>query len=122
MSRALVDGIWLEVVQGTLASGERLPTARQVAVELGISPRTVEHAYQELEARGVLATRPGEGTFISLHPPNAEERERHRRFSALCSETFSRARELGFTVEDLIDTIAEFRSIEKADGSEDTHR
>jgi GntR family transcriptional regulator len=115
ISKLIVDGIWLDVVEGALVSGERLPTARQVAVELGVSPRSVEQAYRELAARGVVATRPGEGTFISLRPPSAEERARHRRFAELCSETYSRARRLGFSVEELIDALAEFRSIERSE-------
>lgn len=113
MSKLIVDDIWLAVVEGTLGSGERLPTARQIAVGLGVSPRTVDRAYRELEERGVVATRPGEGTFISLAPPTAEERERHRRFGELCRRSFEEARELGFTVDDLIDALVEFRSIEK---------
>lgn len=113
ISKLIVDDVWLAVVEGTLESGERLPTARQIAVGLGVSPRTVDRAYRELEDRGVAATRPGEGTFISLAPPPAEERERHRRFGELCRQSFEDARELGFTVDDLIDALAEFRSLEK---------
>ncbi|MEX2570885.1 MAG: GntR family transcriptional regulator [Gemmatimonadota bacterium] len=112
LSHLIVDDIWLAVVEGTLTTGERLPTARQVAVGLGVSPRTVERAYRELEDRGVVATRPGEGTFISLKPPSEAERERHRRFAALCRETYDRAQDMGFRVNDLIDSLAEFRSIE----------
>lgn len=112
VSKLIVDDVWLAVVEGTLATGERLPTARQVAVGLGVSPRTVDRAYRELADRGVVATRPGEGTFISLAPPPAEERERHRRLGELSRQSFEEARELGFSVDDLIDALAEFRSIE----------
>ncbi|MEX2583192.1 MAG: GntR family transcriptional regulator [Gemmatimonadota bacterium] len=116
----IVDDVWLAVVQGRLATGERLPSTRQVAVELGISPRSVEHAYRELEARGVVATRPGEGTFISLVPPSEEELERHRRFGELCRQSFERARELGFTVNDLLDALAEYRSLPDSDSEKET--
>lgn len=110
VSRVIVDDVWLGVVEGTLEIGERLPTAREMAVELGISPRVVERAYAELAERGVVASRPGEGAFISLQPPPEAEHARHRRFADLCRETFDQARELGFTVDDLIDSLAEFRS------------
>jgi GntR family transcriptional regulator len=113
IANLIIDDVWLAVVEGTLSSGERLPTARQVAVGLGVSPRTVERAYRELEARGVVASRPGEGSFISLAPPPAEERERHRRFGELCRQAFEDARELGFAVDDLIDALVEFRTIER---------
>jgi GntR family transcriptional regulator len=113
VSAVIVDEIWLRVVEGMLESGERLPTARQVAVQLGVSPRSVDRAYDELMARGVVASRPGEGTFISLKPPPEEERERHRRFAELCRETYAHSRTLGFALDELLDALAEFRSLER---------
>lgn len=122
VAHLIVDDVWLAVVEGTLQTGERLPTARQVAIALGVSPRSVERAYRELEERGVLAIRPGEGTFISLDPPPEAERERHRRFAALCRETFHRAAALGFTVDDLVDALAELRSSERPDPPQEHFR
>lgn len=112
-SVAMTDHIWLAVVEGTLSTGERLPTTRELAVALGVSPRSVERAYQELQSRGVVAIRPGEGAFVSLRPPPEEDLVRHREFDGLCRETFDRARELGFNVDDLIEALSEFRSIER---------
>lgn len=103
------------MVEGVLATGQRLPTSRQLAIALGISPRSVERAYKELEERGVLATRVGEGVFISLQPPSHAELERHQRFADLCRETFARAADLGFDVDDLIDAFADFRSVERGE-------
>ena len=112
-ARLIADDVWLAVVEGTVLIGERLPTARQLAVELGVSPRTVERAYHELEERGVVASRAGEGTFISLKPPPEAERERHHRFAELCREAYSGAATLGFTIDDLMGALAEFRSLEQ---------
>jgi GntR family transcriptional regulator len=109
IGRLIVDEVWLAVIEGTMPSGERLPTSRQVAIRLGISPRTVEQAYEELEARGVVATRPGEGSFISLNLPSDADRERHRRLSELCREALDRATDLGFGVDDLIAGLTEYR-------------
>ena len=105
----IIDDIWLAVVDGSLEVGERLPTARELAVELRISPRAVEHAYQELERRGVVATRPGEGTFVSLTRPSEAELSRRRELAALCAEAVERARALGFDVDALLEALAEHR-------------
>lgn len=115
MSRQIADAIWVAVVQGALMTGERLPTTRQLAVELGISPRSVQRAYAELEERGVVSARPGEGTFVSLKPPDEAELERHQKFAELCRDTFRETRELGFGVDDLIDSLTEFRAIERGE-------
>jgi GntR family transcriptional regulator len=119
VSDLIVDEIWVAVVEGDLGSGDRLPTVREMAVRLGVTPRTVERAYQQLEDRGVAATRAGEGTFISLRPPPEEDLERHRRFATLCRQMYQSARELGFTVDDLIDSLAEFRSYAQTRSEED---
>ncbi|HEX7090330.1 MAG TPA: GntR family transcriptional regulator [Longimicrobiales bacterium] len=109
-AHVIVEDVWLAVVEGSLPTGERLPTTRQLAIALGVSPRSVERAYAELERRGVVATRPGEGTFVRLEPPPAEARERHREFAALCRETVARALELGFSVDELLDALADYRA------------
>ena len=45
IAHGIVEHIWLSVVEGGLDTGARLPTARQLAVALNVSPRTVDRAY-----------------------------------------------------------------------------
>jgi GntR family transcriptional regulator len=113
MAHRIVEHIWLSVVEGTLQTGERLPTARQLAVALNVSPRTVDRAYRQLEDRGVIATRRGEGTFVALVLPSEEERARHREFAALCSEAVDRAETLGFDVDDLVEALSDYRGFDR---------
>jgi GntR family transcriptional regulator len=117
VAHLIVEDVWLAVIQGILPSGARLPTARKLAVSLGVSPRSVDRAYAELERRGVTATRHGEGTYVSLAPPPEEERERHRELATLCREAVSRAEALGFRVDDLLDALAEFRTTDRTSPS-----
>ncbi|MFC4063248.1 GntR family transcriptional regulator [Planomonospora corallina] len=49
---------------GALRPGDRLPTAREVVDALAINPNTVLKAYRELEREGLVAGRPGLGTFV----------------------------------------------------------
>jgi DNA-binding transcriptional regulator YhcF (GntR family) len=53
-----------QVSDGSLAAGDRLPTVRRLAGDLGIAPNTVARAYRELEADGVLEGRGRAGTFV----------------------------------------------------------
>ncbi|HSJ16357.1 MAG TPA: GntR family transcriptional regulator [Longimicrobiales bacterium] len=110
VAHLVVEELWLAVVDGSLEIGKRLPTARQLAIALGVSPRSIERAYTELERRGVVATRPGQGSFVSLTQPPEHERARHQELANLCRETVQRARELGFDIQDVLDALAEFRS------------
>ncbi|MEZ5098163.1 MAG: GntR family transcriptional regulator [Nocardioides sp.] len=53
------------VADGRLRPGDRLPTVRQLAEDLGLAPNTVARAYRELEAAGVVDTRGRAGTFVA---------------------------------------------------------
>lgn len=53
------------VVAGTLSRGDRLPSSRALAAELGVSRAVTEQAYEQLLAEGWLAARRGSGTFVA---------------------------------------------------------
>jgi GntR family transcriptional regulator len=49
---------------GYLKPGDQLPKVRDVVASLAINPNTVSKAYRELETKGLIVGRPGQGTFI----------------------------------------------------------
>ena len=53
------------VAAGRLRVGDRLPTIRALATDLGLAPGTVARAYRELEAAGVVTTRRRAGTVVA---------------------------------------------------------
>lgn len=50
---------------GVLSEGDRLPTVKDVVAKVAINPNTVLKAYRELEHEGLVAARPGVGTFVT---------------------------------------------------------
>jgi GntR family transcriptional regulator len=50
---------------GLLHEGDQLPTVKDVVGQLAINPNTVLKAYRELEHEGLVAARPGVGTFVT---------------------------------------------------------
>ncbi|MGA5069341.1 GntR family transcriptional regulator [Streptomyces exfoliatus] len=50
---------------GLLKEGDRLPTVKEVARQMAVNPNTVLKAYRELEHEGLVAARPGVGTFVT---------------------------------------------------------
>ncbi len=64
-SKDIVDGLVHELELGRLPPGSRLPPVRVLETQLGLSKNTVQTAYDELVARGLLATREREGVFVA---------------------------------------------------------
>jgi GntR family transcriptional regulator len=50
---------------GLLDVGDQLPTVKDVVGSIAINPNTVLKAYRELEHEGLVAARPGVGTFVT---------------------------------------------------------
>ncbi len=57
------------ILSGTMAPETRLPATRQLAHDLGVNRITVQNAYAELEADGLLFTRAGSGTYVLPQVP-----------------------------------------------------
>jgi GntR family transcriptional regulator len=60
----IVQQVKQAMLLGLLQAGEQLPTVREVVASLAINPNTVLKAYRELEHEGLIASRPGQGTFV----------------------------------------------------------
>src|ERR1700685_2239796 len=75
--RQLIDQVRQAVNLGVLRAGDRLPAVREVVTQITINPNTVHRAYRDLEHEGLVAGRPGLGTFViasASSPVSAEDR------------------------------------------------
>lgn len=61
----LVDTITVEILTGRYPPGGKLDTVRDLAVEAGVNPNTMQRALQEIEATGLVVTRRGDGRYVS---------------------------------------------------------
>lgn len=87
------------IAQGELGRGAPLPRVRDLADGLAVSIVTAAHAYRVLGERGLLAGRPGVGTFVAEPPPRPVDPPPPSAQSLAWQEAFSRPRgaaNLGF--------------------------
>jgi GntR family transcriptional regulator len=108
--RQLIDQVLIAIASGALASGDQLPTVRQLAVDLAINPNTVVRAYKELEIRGMLMTQQGTGTFITSKKVKSDEAQRQRRLTQMVSEFVARVSADGYGLEEIIARLVELRA------------
>lgn len=62
--RAIADALEHDIAGGVLREGARLPTHRELAVTLGVTPLTITRAYSEAARRGLVDATVGRGTFV----------------------------------------------------------
>ena len=53
------------IYQGALPADSRLPSVRQLAIELSINPNTIQRAYMTLEQEGLIYPVKGKGNFVA---------------------------------------------------------
>ena len=103
--RQIIEQVKFAVARGLLSSGERLPTVRQLAVDLAVNPNTVVRAYRELELERVIETQQGSGTFVGKERPEIDALERRRMLDQILTELLARASSYGFTVDDVLEGL-----------------
>lgn len=62
---SIVERIKHDIALGILIEGERLPSCRELALEMGVNPNTVQHAYSTLEEQGIIYTIPKKGVYVN---------------------------------------------------------
>jgi DNA-binding transcriptional regulator YhcF (GntR family) len=76
--RQIIEQITRLIRSGTLKPGDKIPTERELAEQLGVARGTVKKAYDELSRSQFLESIPGRGSFVSIKqdvaPPGRKER------------------------------------------------
>ncbi len=107
--RQIIDQVKAAMATESIGPGDRLPTVRQLAVDLSINPNTVSRAYTELELTGLVETQMGSGTFVGNRPVERNDVEKLRVLDQLCQEFLSRISTHGFTLVEVLENLEQRR-------------
>ena len=97
-----------QILNGSLKSGEGLPSIRNLAKELKVSIITTKRAYEELEKDGFIETVIGKGTFVSHQNPERLKEFTLYEIENKLEEIIKQAKSVGITLEEGIEI---FKSI-----------
>jgi GntR family transcriptional regulator len=97
---------------GALRAGEKLPSCRALASELGINPNTVERAYSTLEADGYIRILPQKGAFVCFGETREADLE-------LLQRSVERGKEEGISYADFLKILNEVYGQEEKEKSAD---
>jgi GntR family transcriptional regulator len=88
-----------------LAAGQRLPTERELALNLGTSRNTITAAYRLLEQEGYVSCHQGRGTFVTSEEPELIQSDLKGRLTTLVEKGLEEAWQAGMTTEEFIEMV-----------------
>lgn len=106
--------IWIQIRKrlvylirsGKLGENERLPSVRELSVQLGVNYNTINKVYQDLERDGFIFTRRGKGSYVAERTAY-EALDIDDEEEALATDLVGRAFEKGMEADDLVDLVRE---------------
>ena len=92
----LVEQLRKQIVLGNAAPDSPLPSVRQLSVELGVNPNTIQKAYREMEQEWLIVSLPGRGSFVTSDVARMQERQRAAELANL-EKALRLCREIGIS-------------------------
>ncbi len=94
----IADSITDKVVSGEFPAGEKIPSVRELASEMGVNPNTIMRTYSELQAMSIIENQRGIGYFVNLQAQKIIlEGKKEEFFSKVLPEFLRQASLLGIT-------------------------
>ena len=112
MYEQVVDQMEMLAARGVLEADSKLPSVRQMAMELSLNPNTVQKAYSELLSRGVIYSVRGKGNFVSSDCSRIRQEKLEEIRSAI-GRLLEQARELGATTQQCNELLRSFMEVEQ---------
>ncbi|MDD3334838.1 MAG: GntR family transcriptional regulator [Eubacteriales bacterium] len=96
----LIQQLRHQIATGALAGGEPISSVRQLSIDLGVNPNTIQKAYRQMEQEGLIYTVSGKGSFITDEITPLIEKQRADQLAVLTKE-LEKARDIGIPLEDV---------------------
>lgn len=97
--RQIIDQIRYQVAAGILRAGDKVPSVRELALQLAVNQNTILKVYNELCREQVLKIERGEGTFVAEPQHSVSTDEKHKLIAGPLREAAVLAIQLGMPVE-----------------------
>ncbi len=76
----IADNIIDKIVSGALPAGEKIPSVRELASQMGVNPNTIMRSYSELQTRGIIENQRGIGYFVNPDAPKIITKSKREAF------------------------------------------
>ncbi|MDD6070980.1 MAG: GntR family transcriptional regulator [Clostridiales bacterium] len=101
----IVEQIKNEIIRGSVAEKDALPSIRTLAKELRVSVITTKRAYEELEKDGLIYSVPGKGFFVAKQNRNILRENKVRKIEDIMSAVIAECKGAELTKEEAVDML-----------------
>ncbi len=108
----IVEQFEMLIARGALAADEKIPSVRQLSVELSLNPNTVQKAYSELLSRGEIYSVRGKGNFVSGNQACIQSRKLEQIRGEMLT-LLKQAKDFGVTGEQLCALLTSLMEVEQ---------
>lgn len=107
----IIDFFCDQILAKEWQSGDRIPSVREIAVQMEVNPNTAIRAFHDLQEAGVLFNQRGVGYFVEEKAFEFVKERRRREFVSIkLPHLFKNMDQLDFTIEDLKEAYQKNRS------------
>ncbi|MCY6370883.1 GntR family transcriptional regulator [Clostridium ganghwense] len=99
------NSIKSQIIKGTLAEGDALPSIRSLAKELQISVITTKRAYSELESEGFIETVAGKGSFVAAQNKELLREQKLKLIEEKLTEVVDESKIINLSFDDLVEML-----------------
>ena len=103
----IMDHIRKEIASGNLSPGQKLPSVREMALDAGVNPNTMQKALSELERDGFLQSNRTEGRYVSTELTKTDLLKENL-VKELCEAFIQNMNKIGIKSEDAIKELVNY--------------
>ncbi|WP_163100437.1 GntR family transcriptional regulator [Peribacillus alkalitolerans] len=100
----IADRISQRIARNDLKPGEKLPSVREMAIQSGVNPNTIQRTYSELERMKIVETKRGQGTFVTEEVEILKQVKIQLQ-NEIIEHFISNMKELGLTEDEMLASI-----------------
>ncbi|MEG0453293.1 MAG: GntR family transcriptional regulator [Coprobacillus sp.] len=103
----IIDNIKNQIMNGTLKPNDKVPSVRELALELGVNPNTIQRAFAELEREGYIRTERAVGRYVNDNQ-SLIDLNKQQQIKDNVEGFIINMKQLGLTIQDIKEKINDY--------------
>lgn len=104
----IVDRIKIKIITGEYKPGDKLPSVREMALEMQVNPNTMQRAYSYLEMEGLVHSQRTSGRYVDGDAEKVRQLKKELARTQI-RDFLDSMKQLGFTMDEIVEVLESMR-------------